>query len=89
MHGRLLALAVGAGLEVMEAEVCGPRGKHDPGPDRDPARHGRWMVTRGGRRVPGRRPRIRAVYGAGEPQVSAFELTTLFSLESGWSSCRL
>jgi putative transposase len=39
MRGGLLALAVGAGLQLMaqpmEADVtavCGPRGKHDPGP---------------------------------------------------------
>ena len=46
MQEGLLALAVGAGLQVMqqlmEADVtaaCGPRGRHDRDPDRDPARH--------------------------------------------------
>jgi putative transposase len=46
MREGLLALAVGTGLQVMQAlmaedvtAVCGPKGKHDPGPDRDPARH--------------------------------------------------
>ena len=45
MREGLLALAVGAGLQVMaqlmEADVsavCGPRGKHDP--DRAASRHG-------------------------------------------------
>ena len=55
----LLALAVGAGLQVMhalmEADVtaaCGPRGRHDP--DRAANRHGTeaGSVTLGGRRVP-------------------------------------
>ena len=43
----LLALAVGAGLQVMAAlmeedvtAVCGPKGRHDSEPDRDAARHG-------------------------------------------------
>ncbi len=60
----LLALAVGAGLQVMtqlmEADVaaaCGPRGQHDP--DRQASRHGTGAgsVTLGGRRVPVSRPR--------------------------------
>ena len=45
MREGLLALAVGAGLQVMGqlmeadvAAVCGPRGKHDP--DRTANRHG-------------------------------------------------
>jgi hypothetical protein len=55
----LLALAVGAGLQVMAAlmeedvtAACGPRGKHDP--QRSATRHGRGAgsVTLGGRRVP-------------------------------------
>ena len=63
----LLALAVGAGLQVMqqlmEADVtaaCGPRGRHDP--DRTATRHGSeaGSVTLGGRRVPVTRPRVRA-----------------------------
>ena len=79
----LLALAVGAGLQVMqqlmEADVtaaCGPRGKHDP--DRTATRHGReaGSVTVGGRRVPVCRPRIRASDGSGELPVPAYELFT-------------
>jgi putative transposase len=81
MREGLLALAVGAGLQVMaqlmEADVaaaCGPRGKHDP--DRVATRHGteRGSVTLGGRRVPVARPRVRAVDGSGEVPVPAYEL---------------
>lgn len=77
----LLALAVGAGLQVMgqlmEADVtaaCGPRGKHNP--DRAATRHGAeaGSVTLGGRRVPVRRPRMRAADGTGEVPVPAYEL---------------
>src|SRR4051795_11375631 len=76
----LLALAVGAGLQVMaqlmEADVtavCGPRGKHDP--DRTATRHGSeaGSVTLGGRRVPVRRPRVRAANGGGEVGVASYE----------------
>ena len=79
----LLALAVGAGLQVMqqlmEADVtaaCGPRGRHDP--DRSATRHGidRGSVTLGGRRVPISRPRVRAVDGSGEVPVPAYEVFT-------------
>ena len=57
MREGLLALAVGAGLQVMqqlmEADVtalCGPRGQARSGPDRDAARHAkRGSVTLGGR----------------------------------------
>jgi len=81
MREGLLALAVGAGLQVMqqlmEADVsaaCGPRGKHDP--DRTATRHGaeRGSVTLGGRRVPVARPRVRAADGTGEVAVPAYEL---------------
>jgi putative transposase len=81
MREGLLALAVGAGLQVMaqlmEADVtaaCGPRGKHDP--DRAATRHGTeaGSVTLGGRRVPARRPRVRASDGSGEVPVPAYEL---------------
>lgn len=81
MREGLLALAVGAGLQVMtqlmEADVsavCGPRGKHDP--DRVATRHGTeaGSVTLGGRRVPVRRPRVRATEGAGEVSVPAYEV---------------
>ena len=81
MREGLLALAVGAGLQVMaqlmEADVtaaCGPRGKHDP--DRTATRHGTeaGSVTLGGRRVPVARPRVRATNGSGEVPVPAYEL---------------
>jgi len=81
MREGLLALAVGAGLQVMaqlmEADVtavCGPRGKHDP--DRTASRHGAeaGSVTLGGRRVPVSRPRVRAADGSGEMAVPAYEL---------------
>ena len=81
MREGLLALAVGAGLQVMAAlmeadvaAVCGPRGKHDPG--RTAVRHGRerGSVTLGGRRVGVERPRMRATDGAGEVLVPAYEL---------------
>ena len=77
----LLALAVGAGLQVMQqlmeadvAAVCGPRGQHVP--DRAASRHGngRGSVTLGGRRVPISRPRVRAADGAGEVPVPAYQL---------------
>jgi len=81
MREGLLALAVGAGLQVMaslmEADVaaaCGPRGKHNP--DRAATRHGteRGSVTLGGRRVPITRPRVRAADGTGEVSVPAYEV---------------
>jgi transposase-like protein len=76
----LLALAVGAGLQVMAAimeadvtAVCGPKGRHDP--ERTATRHGRsaGSVTLGGRRVPVERPRMRATDGSGELAVAAYE----------------
>ena len=81
MREGLLALAVGAGLQVMaslmEADVaaaCGPRGAHNP--DRAATRHGteRGSVTLGGRRVPITRPRVRAADGTGEVSVPAYEV---------------
>jgi putative transposase len=81
MREGLLAIAVGAGLQVMaqlmEADVtavCGPRGRHDP--DRTATRHGTeaGSVTLGGRRVPVTRPRVRSTNGAGEVSVPAYEL---------------
>src|SRR5262249_16025291 len=62
----LLALAVGAGVQVMYAmmdpdviALAGPKGKHDP--DRAVVRHGHedGSVTLGGRRIAVRRPRVR------------------------------
>jgi putative transposase len=76
----LLALAVGAGLQVlhvlMEEDVtalAGPKGRHDPG--RVAKRHGTedGSVTLGGRRVPVRRPRVRSADGAREMPVPAYE----------------
>ena len=81
MREGLLALAVGAGLQVMASlmeadvtKVCGPRSKHNPG--RSAVRHGRepGTVTLGGRRVGVSRPRVRAVDGSGEVAVPSYEL---------------
>ncbi|HEY8719671.1 IS256 family transposase, partial [Pengzhenrongella sp.] len=81
MREGLLALAVGAGLQVMsalmEADVTaltGPRGRHDA--ERVAVRHGTGAgsVTLGGRRVAVTRPRVRAVDGSGELAVPAYEL---------------
>ena len=83
MREGLLALAVGAGLQVMTAmmaadvsAVAGPRGKHNS--DRVAVRHGRerGSVTLGGRRLPVQRPRVRAADGSGELSVPAYELFT-------------
>ena len=77
----LLALAVGAGLQVMQVvmeesvtELAGQKGRHDP--NRSAVRHGSedGSVTLGGRRVPVRRPRVRAADGSGELAVAAYEL---------------
>ena len=77
----LLAMAVGAGLQVMAAmmnadveAVCGPRGKHDP--QRAAVRHGvgDGSVTLGGRRVGVQRPRMRAADGSREMAVDSYEL---------------
>jgi putative transposase len=81
LHEGLLALAVGAGLQVMaalmEADVsalAGPKGKHNM--TRTAVRHGRerGSVTLGGRRVPITRPRVRAADGSGELPVASYEL---------------
>jgi transposase-like protein len=77
----LLALAVGAGLQVMQTlmeesvtALAGPKGKHNP--DRVAARHGheQGSVTLGGRRVAVQRPRVRAADGSGELPVAAYQL---------------
>jgi putative transposase len=79
MREGLLALAVGAGLQVMAslmeadvAAVCGPRGRHDP--ERTAVRHGteRGSVTLGGRRTSVQRPRMRGT--GGEVPVPSYEL---------------
>jgi transposase-like protein len=77
----LLALAVGAGLQVMAAlmdadvtALAGPKGRHDGA--RTAVRHGheRGSVTLGGRRVPVTRPRVRAADGSAELPVASYEL---------------
>ncbi|MFN2504973.1 MAG: IS256 family transposase [Acidimicrobiales bacterium] len=81
MREGLLALAVGAGLQVMQvmmgesvASLCGPKGAHDP--ERTAVRHGTedGSVTLGGRRVPVRRPRVRTADGVSEVAVPAYDL---------------
>jgi len=76
----LLALAVATGLQVMTlmmdesvTALAGPRGRHQP--DRAAVRHGSeaGSVILGGRRVPVRRPRVRATDGSGELPVDAYE----------------
>jgi putative transposase len=77
----LLAVAVGAGLQVMHALIdesvtglCGPKGRHDP--DRSAVRHGdeAGSVTLGGRRISVRRPRVRRADKTAEVAVPAYEL---------------
>ncbi len=81
MQEGLLALAAGAGLQVMGAlmdadvtTLAGPKGRHDPA--RTAVRHGAGAgsVTLGGRRVAVQRPRVRASDGSGELPVPAYEL---------------
>ncbi len=81
MREGLLALAVGAGLQVMSAlmdadvaALAGPRGRHNG--ERVAVRHGTdaGRVTLGGRRVGVQRPRVRAADGSGELAVPAYEL---------------
>ena len=81
MREGLLALAVGAGLQVMQAlmdesvtALAGPKGRHDP--DRTAVRHGdeAGSVTLGGRRVGVRRPRVRTADKTAELAVPAYEL---------------
>jgi putative transposase len=83
----LLALAVGTGLQVLEAmlaadvaRLVGPKGRHNP--DRAAVRHGSepGQVTLGGRRVRIRRPRVRSADGTRElpvPTYQAFAPTEL------------
>lgn len=75
----LLALAVGAGLQVMQTlmaedvtALCGPRGLHDA--NRTAVRHGSeaGSVVLGGRTVPVRRPRVRTVDGRAEVPVASY-----------------
>jgi putative transposase len=77
----LLALAVGAGLQVMDALIdesvtalAGPKFRHDP--DRRAVRHGTeaGSVVLGGRKMAVRRPRVRTADGSAEVAVPAYEL---------------
>ena len=81
MREGLMAMAVGAGLQVMQVlmdesvtDICGPKGKHLP--DRGAVRHGSedGSVSLGGRRVSVRRPRVRTADGTAEVPVAAYEL---------------
>jgi putative transposase len=76
----LLALAVGTGLQVLEAmlsadvaRLVGPKGRHLP--ERTAVRHGSepGQVTLGGRRVRVRRPRVRTADGARELPVPTYQ----------------
>jgi transposase-like protein len=76
----LLALAVGAGFQVLNAVLeeqvnvlCGPKHKQDR--ERTTTRHGHedGSVVLGGRKVPVRRPRVRATDGSGEVSLPAYE----------------
>jgi len=77
-EGVRLAMDDTAGLGVMSVvvadRIAGPKGTHQPG--RRAVRHGSeaGSVTLGGRRVPVRRPRVRATDGSGELPVPADEL---------------
>jgi transposase-like protein len=83
----LLALAVGTGLQVLQAmlaedvdRLVGAKGRHLP--DRTAVRHGSepGQVTLGGRRVRVRRPRVRTADGTREvavPTYQAFAATEL------------
>jgi hypothetical protein len=73
----LLVTSVGVGLGVLAElmaeevdDVVGPKGRHDS--DRAAVRHRSeaGQVTLGGRRVPVKRPRVRAVDGSGEVEVA-------------------
>jgi hypothetical protein len=83
----LLALAVGTGLQVLQAmlaedvaRLVGAKGRHNP--DRTAVRHGAepGLVTLGGRLVRIRRPRVRSADGTREvavPTYQAFASTEL------------
>lgn len=92
----LLALAVGAGLQVMTAMMdadvaaaAGPKRHHDP--NRTAVRHGHedGAVTLGGRRVPVRRPRMRTVDGSGELPVPSYETFTGTEMLGGMAMERM
>jgi putative transposase len=75
----LLALAVGTGLQVLQAmldedvtRLVGLKGRHDP--ERTAVRHGSepGQVTLGGRRVGIRRPRVRSADGTREVPLATY-----------------
>ncbi len=81
MREGLLALAVGAGLQVMQVvmeesvtALAGPKGRHDP--TRVAVRHGTedGSVVLGGRQLGVRRPRVRTADRKTEIAVPAYEL---------------
>lgn len=81
MKEGLLAMAVGAGMQVMAVmmednvtTLAGVKGRHDP--DRSAVRHGSeaGAVTLGGRQVPVRRPRVRTADRSGEVPVPTYDL---------------
>ena len=83
----LLALAVGTGLQVLQAlleedvaRLVGPKGRHNP--SRTAVRHGSesGQVTLGGRRVQVRRPRVRTADGTGELPVPSYQAFTTTEL---------
>jgi hypothetical protein len=93
----LLALAVGTGLQVLDAmlaedvtTLCGPKGRWNPG--RTAYRHGSedGSVTLGGRRVPVRRPRVRSADGrarAGPANLRDLRLDRGAGPARRWSAC--
>jgi putative transposase len=92
----LLALAVGAGFQVMDAIIAesvtalaGPKGRHDP--DRRAVRHGSedGSVVLGGRRVPVCRPRVRTADRTAEVAVPAYELFSSTDLLSAMALERM
>jgi putative transposase len=83
----LLALAVGTGLQVLQAmlaedveRLVGPKGRHNP--ERAAVRHGSepGQVTLGGRRVRVRRPRVRTADSAAEVAVPIYQAFTATDL---------
>jgi transposase-like protein len=92
----LLALAVGAGLQVMDALIdesvtalAGPKGRHNP--HRTAVRHGTedGSVVLGGRTVPVRRPRVRTADRTAEVAVPAYELFSATELLSAMALERM
>jgi putative transposase len=83
----LLALAVGTGLQVLQAllaedvdRLVGPKGRHNPA--RAAVRHGSepGQVTLGGRRVRVRRPRVRTADGIRELPLPTYQAFSAIEL---------